>query len=140
MFKSFCQRFFLPLNKVLVTLAACGRLFVPTFFRRTENKECVKTHDYEAPNNFEFLGRGEHTRVLTTKTWFWYTYKGSVRERCSVTLTACIVLVLLHKKSTRLGVLCMDICFVMRWLFAYRSYLLRVGSSATQSLRYHLQP
>ena len=34
-----------------------------------------------APNNFQFLGRAEHTRVLTAKTRFCHTYEGSVRER-----------------------------------------------------------
>ena len=34
-----------------------------------------------APNNFQFLGRAEHTRVLAAKTRFCHTYEGSVRER-----------------------------------------------------------
>ena len=33
-----------------------------------------------SPKHFQSLGRAEHTRVLTTKTAFWYTYKGSARD------------------------------------------------------------
>ena len=35
---------------------------------------------YGVPEDFQSLGRAEHTRVLTTKTAFWYTYKGSARD------------------------------------------------------------
>ena len=67
---------------MLISLAACGLHFIQTIFLKGRQMSSVAdTTPNGAPNNFQFLGRAEHTRVLTAKTRFCHTYEGSVRER-----------------------------------------------------------
>jgi hypothetical protein len=76
---------------VLVSLAACGllrryALSIISFhsdivLKGRQMSSVADTTPNGAPNNFQFLGRAEHTRVLTAKTRFCHTYEGSVRER-----------------------------------------------------------
>ena len=69
-------------ERCFVSLAACGLHFIQTIFLKGRQMSSVAdTTPNGAPNNFQFLGRAEHTRVLTAKTRFCHTYEGSVRER-----------------------------------------------------------